>query len=113
MNEEAQSLIEKKEQELRRMHLISLGFINEKATEKVKEKLGALFNKFKDAVPIYLTDEEYNEICKFYPLDRRVRLDYKKNEDISNIKFWVKLWSIVSIVAAAISIIVALVIIAN
>lgn len=113
MNEEVQSLIEKKEQELRRMHLISLGFINKKATKKVKEELGALFNKFKDAVPIYLTDEEYNEICKLYPLDRRVRLDYKKNEDISNIKFWVKLWSIVSIVAFAISLVSIIIILAD
>ncbi len=72
-----------------------------------------------------LTDEEYEEICKHFPepstqqinnnykepiqakYETPIAKDYKGElmlliENISSIQFWVKLWSILSIISAAI-----------
>ncbi len=153
MNERVQSLIREKQEEIREAknkHLISLGLIDEsrsKRVELVSYKEGSIFDPKKglyiydEKFPIELTDAEFIELCKYYPLNevkyeadeiakktneiaRRTNeisertnvIAARTNEDITNanttvnkikedvrkIEFWIKLWSIVLIIYAAI-----------
>lgn len=94
MNEQVKSFIEKAKDEQetsklkeRNQHLISLGLIDENRSE------GKYQNYFSETarwdedkkmyykgvdVAIEVTDEEYNEICKYYPpTEKKLKVDYQ------------------------------------
>ena len=148
MNPKVQELLdkkiaEKKEEELKRRneHLISLGLVDTDNIEKIYVKTQIIGSKIDNENnqfyiekynAIEVTDEEYKEICKYYPettnsnyqkinnnYSESVQIKYdtpniqenngtilQLKEDVSSIKSWVKFWSIFSIVIMAIAIIV-------
>lgn len=123
MNPKVQELIDKKKEEerekelkLRNEHLISLGLVDEELSKKEYTSYYSNSTKYDEEKKLYyiernvaieVTDEEYAEICKYYPaynnIEENIFTDIKMRKDISSIKFWVKFWSIFSIVCAAIA----------
>ena len=122
MNPKVQELIDKKkveekEIELKRRkdYLYSLGLIDKNKTEKIY--VSSFENTFKVEegtgrhyidryATIEVTDEEYEELRKYYSKesdDKKTFSEIKMRKDISSIKFWVMFWSIFSIVCAAIA----------
>lgn len=135
MNPKVQEFLDKKEKEKlkrRNEHLIELGLVDK---SKIEKKYGSAFrnNAIQEEETgryyverygaLEVTDEEYAEICKYSP-ERTLYKETKQinkemprkgenygtilqiKEDINSIKFWVKFWSILSIVCGAIAIIV-------
>lgn len=125
MNEQVKNLIEEKikgfreiELEKKKKHLIKLGLVDKKKLEIIKYSYffeGAKYDfkegiYFKEVpVTLELSDEEYAELCKYYPEEVNIEKDQyteqKMRKDISSIKSWVMFWSILSIVIAIIVVI--------
>jgi len=125
MKEQVQVLIENKKEEIREIelqkkekHLRDLGLVDENKIERIESPYffnGAEYDYdkrvyFKNVpVTLELSDEEYSEICLYYPIEEQIeKEDYselKMKKDISTIKFWVIFWSILSIVTAFIAVI--------
>lgn len=114
MNEEAQSLIEKKQEEIREVrnkHLISLGLIDESKNKRIETKIRSYnttydplknIHYFIEEVPIKLTDEEYSELCKYYPpreVLKEDESDNKMKKDIDIIKIVLLVWSILFLIS--------------
>lgn len=63
-----------------------------------------------EEVAIDITDEEYKEICKYFPeKEKEVKnkfTELKLREDVDSIKFWVKFWSVLTIIMFVISLII-------
>lgn len=151
MNPKVKELLDKKKEEVREKelqrrneHLISLGFIDESNVGKIYvktqiagSKLDVETNQYyiKKDNAINVTDEEYKEICKYFPeqsynretqqinnsykepsqikYENPIPQDYRGDitqlkEYVKTIKSWVKFWSILSIVLAVIAVIGAL-----
>lgn len=85
MNEKVSKLIEQAKQQekaIREEHLISLGLVNENKTVRVYSDYSSnLYDKWDEEAKQYyyeapaaldVTDEEYAEILKYYPVDNKV-----------------------------------------
>lgn len=96
----------------RNEHLISLGLIDEKKSQRTYYdysddglEYDSVIGKFysSDDVAIEVTDEEYKELCKYFPeKEKEVENKYtelKLREDVSLIKSWVMFWSILTIIS--------------
>lgn len=136
-------IAEKKAEELklRNEHLISLGLIDKNNIEKIYVKTQVIGSKIDNENnqfyiekynAINISDEEYKEICKYYPEttnsnSQKINNNYTESveikydtpniqenngtilqlkEDVRSIKFWVKFWSIFSIVCVVIAVII-------
>lgn len=147
MNPKVQEFLDKKiaekkaeELKLRNEHLINLGLVDTENIEKIYVKTQVIGSKIDNENnqfyiekynAIKVTDEEYNEICKYYPEttnsnSQEIKNNYTESvqikydtpniqenngnilqlkEDVRSIKFWVKFWSIFSIVCGTIAVI--------
>ncbi|MBP1645869.1 MAG: hypothetical protein H6Q16_1444 [Bacteroidetes bacterium] len=115
--------IQKKNLKLRNEHLINLGLIDESKIERKyldsyksdstydPEKKKYFFEKH---FALDVSDEEYEEICKYYPIkDKESYNKYselKLRKDVRLIKYWVIFGSIATIISfiAFISVIILL-----
>lgn len=110
MNPKVQEILDKKKaEELQRRneHLISLGLVDEEKSSSIVYDEENQLSYDIENFAIEVTDEEYAEICKYYPEEVNIEsnqyTELKMKKDISSIKFWVKFWSIFSIVCGAIA----------
>ena len=112
MNPKVQEFLDKKKaEELQRRneHLISLGLVDEEKSSSIVYDEENQLSYDIENLAIEVTDEEYAEICKYYPevnIENNQFTELKMKEDVSSIKSWVKFWSILSIICAVIAVIV-------
>lgn len=119
-----QNKIDVEKLQLRNKHLISLGLVDKTKSEYHKRyKEGDEFDKAKKryykAIPIDVTEEEYELICKYChenntednneaiieSINNKV---YAINNKVYAIKKWIELFGILTIIGVVVSIIVAL-----
>ncbi|MFA7081519.1 MAG: hypothetical protein WC135_02795 [Bacteroidales bacterium] len=108
--EEEKEILKQIELENRNNHLISLGLVvesNSEIDESTYTKEGNVSNKFQGATAIEVTDEEYKELCKYFPpheVEKANEADNKMKQDISTMKSLFVFWTVLGILSIIITI---------